>query len=800
MSNSTYYEMRDSDEETEYRPLSEQGVNVATPSQDVPPTKESDDMLSIRGKGIIGLIERIPLWFKLVLMTSVIVIGFFGVAMVVVYFVVDDMAKRTASLAFMNKVTLLNLYVNRLRDERHFVTLYVANSYRENELNLLLTAINKTNIAHEELANGVSLEHSVNKYAFYITDDQQKMLRVRSEILTKIMGAEDAMNYYSDCIDHVSQFIGEESRRALNSGASTPTIVLTMDYIESIYKMGALGTFLLGTNFTDGVSSLEYRELISLDLSRDNQYKVLSFIWPQQTLDHDVSIYVNATALISFKYMNRYFALLQDAKFDQIRGIYNDPDLFYFHANILQGATRSVGAVTLQVYGQAVQKDLLNSQLWLGLTIAAIIVFFVIGFVCNIIFSRNITGPWQRLNQLQETTIRKFVPSGFLRLINCSRISDVDLGKHDDRDITMVLTEIKDFDGLVRDKSPREILQMLNQFLGHVCPIIRKHGGFVEKYNHDGFSALFRDNRSAVRAAMEIQRKEKSFHVEHANVPEIKTEIAIHAAHVLVGTVGENERMDAVVVSNETRFNDHLELINEKLGSTIVTSKQVTKGSDNSRSLGRTVDKHSGEVEIMEVFDPYDTLKKQTKHTFNQAATAFANKEYYKAMPLFSDVVRANDADHVAKVFLQMCKDFIHRCEEQLGRLEDVELLGISSLRTLLEVYCKKEFSSENLDLYKLIEEFRDVKDSQQRRRMAEQMYTDYCDLNGQYAVNITEKTKTQIKNKLNDPNYVVSVDLMDDLRRQMLVNIGDTAKRFKETIGCKETYMAIFSTDMTPL
>ena len=43
------------------------------------------------------------------------------------------------------------------------------------------------------------------------------------------------------------------------------------------------------------------------------------------------------------------------------------------------------------------------------------------------LFSRAITGPWKRLIKVQEGTIKKFVPKGFLRILKCYRLSDLTL-------------------------------------------------------------------------------------------------------------------------------------------------------------------------------------------------------------------------------------------------------------------------------------------------------------------------------------------------------------------------------------
>ena len=68
---------------------------------------------------------------------------------------------------------------------------------------------------------------------------------------------------------------------------------------------------------------------------------------------------------------------------------------------------------------------------------------------------------------------------------------DIELGG-EERDVTVMFTDIRNFTALVEKLTPDQSLQLLNQFLTVISEVIEAHGGVVDKYIGDGVNLAAR--------------------------------------------------------------------------------------------------------------------------------------------------------------------------------------------------------------------------------------------------------------------------------------------------------------------
>ncbi|KAL0488240.1 hypothetical protein AKO1_008913 [Acrasis kona] len=420
-------------------------------------------------------------------------------------------------------------------------------------------------------------------------------------------------------------------------------------------------------------------------------------------------------------------------------------------------------------------------------------IFVILIILSMVLFSQTITGPWERLNILQEDTIRKFVPKGFLSLIKCDKISDVRLGKCQERGIVMMLVEVSEFGSTA--VSGGDSLVILNKFLQHVCPVVRRYSGFVNKYHHDGFSAIFRSKKMSVKACLEIKKVSETFHQVNTGFDQITVNIAIHSACVTIGAVGENERMDGVIMSDQVKLNHHLMSINEKLSCNLITTSTIVPNTDSNfvRVLSKIDDPYGNKIKIMELFEPTES-KAETRKIFNEASKLFRKKFFYDALDSFDNCLKYDVKDTVCKRYISACRAFIVKSEILLAGLDTKVALSKPTLRALIEEQCEKEFSTENAELYKLSEEFLTINDEDQRRIKAELIYDMYVKPDAERAVNITSSTIQNVRRRLDDPMRPVGTDLFDEIMNQMIVNLSDTLNRVKNNIEFKKELMKINS------
>lgn len=176
-----------------------------------------------------------------------------------------------------------------------------------------------------------------------------------------------------------------------------------------------------------------------------------------------------------------------------------------------------------------------------------------------------------RLNRAYE----RFVPRKFLEELGRANIVDVALGDQIEKTMTVLFSDIRDFAALSEGMSPRENFAFINDYLKKAGPVIRGHGGFIDKYIGDSIMALFPgEPDAALDAARELYTMLDDFNRERESVgrPPIGIGVGIHTGLLMLGTVGEVERMDGTVISDAVNLAARLEGQTRVLGADIIVS------------------------------------------------------------------------------------------------------------------------------------------------------------------------------------------------------------------------------------
>lgn len=108
-----------------------------------------------------------------------------------------------------------------------------------------------------------------------------------------------------------------------------------------------------------------------------------------------------------------------------------------------------------------------------------IMAFFICSCCVTFTMSRTITGPWQRLNELLTETIERFVPKDLLGAMKIQKIADLKPGYEATRTLTVVHLEISNYTKL---PAMYQSVSMINQFYNWINPVILRNGGFLFKY------------------------------------------------------------------------------------------------------------------------------------------------------------------------------------------------------------------------------------------------------------------------------------------------------------------------------
>ncbi|MDH5655150.1 MAG: adenylate/guanylate cyclase domain-containing protein [Spirochaetia bacterium] len=281
-------------------------------------------------------------------------------------------------------------------------------------------------------------------------------------------------------------------------------------------------------------------------------------------------------------------------------------------------------------------------------------------------------GQLEEKNKVQaelNQAFKRFVPHEFINFLDKNSITEVKLGDQVQKKMTVLFSDIRSFTTLSESMSPEENFNFINSYLSRMGPIIRKHGGFIDKYIGDALMALFPNSaQDAVHAAIDMQKELVQYnqHRLSQNYESIEIGIGIHFGSLMLGTIGESERMEGTVISDAVNLASRLESATKSIGASIIISDEVKQEINGAVESDDIDIRHLGVIKVKgkknlitlyEVFtgDPEElkTEKLKNKDTFEKAIDYFISKEYVKAREALINISNISGSDRVISSYLK---------------------------------------------------------------------------------------------------------------------------------------------------
>ncbi|MCP3925830.1 MAG: HAMP domain-containing protein [Desulfobacterales bacterium] len=266
----------------------------------------------------------------------------------------------------------------------------------------------------------------------------------------------------------------------------------------------------------------------------------------------------------------------------------------------------------------------------------------------------------------------RFVPKEFLDFLDKETVIEISLGDYVKTEMTIIFSDIREFTNLSEKMTPHENFEFINSYLKVVGPVVRKHRGFIDKYIGDAVMALFPVSPfDAIKASVEMQetiRKHNKKWVEKGLDP-IKFGVGIHTGEMMLGTIGEEKRMEGTVISDAVNLASRMERLTKLYGVSIIVSDSALSGNKeqyefNRRYLDRVKVKGKSKwVDIYEVFDcdskEQIALKVKSLSSFTKGITSYQRKDIKEALIYFKKVVEINPLDNPAKLYIERCEHYL---------------------------------------------------------------------------------------------------------------------------------------------
>lgn len=313
-----------------------------------------------------------------------------------------------------------------------------------------------------------------------------------------------------------------------------------------------------------------------------------------------------------------------------------------------------------------------NSYLWkkTGLIISAFIpmTLTVILAIINIIYG-----------YLFETRKRERLKEMFGQYVPAKHIDEMltRSGEYgllgDDRDMTVLFADIRNFTSISEPMTATQLKEMLNEFLTAMTEIIFKHQGTIDKYVGDLIMAFWGapliDNRhaqNAIAAAVDMQdvlAKLKPSFIEKGWA-ELSIGIGLNSGIMSVGDMGSKFRRNYTVLGDAVNLASRIESLTKFYGAKIMVTESTQANSKNF--IFRKVDRVRvhGKINGVEIYEVLGHIKSLTPELkteldlYHSALEDYFHQRFEKARVILTELHQAQPNVKLYSLYLNRVEEF----------------------------------------------------------------------------------------------------------------------------------------------
>jgi hypothetical protein len=198
--------------------------------------------------------------------------------------------------------------------------------------------------------------------------------------------------------------------------------------------------------------------------------------------------------------------------------------------------------------------------------------------------------------------------------------------------------------------------------------------GFIDKYIGDSIMALFPNEADdAVEAAVAMQKAMAQFNEKFIapGTPAIRIGVGVHIGKLMLGVIGESQRMETTVISDAVNVTSRLERLTRRYDVGLVVSehlmgKLTTRDQYKFRVLDKVQVKGRNQpLVVYEIFEgDTDALierKLSTQADYEEALRLYYNRKFTQANLLIAQALAQDPEDRVLQYHQERIAEAVAR-------------------------------------------------------------------------------------------------------------------------------------------
>lgn len=269
----------------------------------------------------------------------------------------------------------------------------------------------------------------------------------------------------------------------------------------------------------------------------------------------------------------------------------------------------------------------------------------------------------EHMERLYKSTER-FVPKSFLKLLSKEHVEDVQLGDSTAIELTVLFNDIRDYTTITEKQTPAEAFAFINAYFKVMAPIIRTHNGFINQYQGDAIMALFpRSPDDAVKAVEDLEYALAEFNQQQQRIGKQSLQVGygLNTGLAMLGTIGEEERMDANVISDAINLASRIEGLNKIYGTQFLIS-EATKEALSGNYQTRLIDKVrvKGKNKAIYLYEvSFDEGERNFIQLYEKGFKDYETGSFLQALEHFNKCLEIKPQDIATQLFIKRCNHLI---------------------------------------------------------------------------------------------------------------------------------------------
>ncbi len=262
----------------------------------------------------------------------------------------------------------------------------------------------------------------------------------------------------------------------------------------------------------------------------------------------------------------------------------------------------------------------------------------------------------------------------------------------EEREVTLIFTDIRGFTSLSEQLAPGEIVSVLNRYFTPMTGLIRENEGTIDKFIGDAIMAFWNapldiegHELKAVKTALNMQKELALLNVELKAEygVEIRMGAGVHSGKVYVGNMGTEEMLDYTCIGDSVNLTSRLEglcshygVVNVVSSATvdkckILMKKELFQDLQNQESIkDEDLPLHfisldsiqvKGKEEPVDIFMPWhkeEALKrKEELSLFEKVREHYSKGDFATALPLIKRLSEEYPEIKYYHIYLERCEE-----------------------------------------------------------------------------------------------------------------------------------------------